>query len=205
MEGLIIFTKSFWRYWIPEAEAGFITKEVSEREPGSGMETLKKLGAAVIMLLFFSVSSAQAQDTWPRSGPSDPEIRDFVRRVNVQRHSVGCPELKWDDRIAAVARSHSRDMVARNYYSHISPEGKDPFDRLKEAGLDFSAAAENIASGPETGKEAFRVWLNSPAHRDNMLDCRYLLHGVGRVGGRWTHLLVKPVPEPESIPVFRFR
>jgi uncharacterized protein YkwD len=99
---------------------------------------------------------------------------------------MGCPELKWDDRIAAVALSHSRDMVSRNFFSHTNPDGKDPFDRLEEANLNSSAAAENIASGPKTGKEVYEIWLHNPSHRRNMLDCRFTRHGVGKAEGRWT-------------------
>jgi uncharacterized protein YkwD len=169
---------------------------------GEKMVFLRYLSAAVILIVFFPFSSVDSREAALRSGPSDTEIRDFIRRVNALRQSIGCPELKWDDRIAAVAQSHSRDMVERNFYSHINPDGKDPFDRLDEADIPFSAAAENIASGPKTGKEAYLIWLNSPSHRQNMLDCRFLRHGVGRVRGRWTHILVRPSPDPESSPFF---
>lgn len=156
------------------------------------MVILRCLAAAFILLFFFPFSSGDSQEAPLRSGPSDTEIRDFIRRVNALRQNSGCPELKWDDRIGAVAQGHSRDMVAKNFYSHTNPDGKDPFDRLREADIDFSAAAENIASGPKTGKEAYLIWLNSPNHRGNILDCRFLYHGVGRVRGRWTHIFIKP-------------
>ncbi|MCG6535060.1 MAG: CAP domain-containing protein [Syntrophales bacterium LBB04] len=112
--------------------------------------------------------------------------------VNAKRLSAGCPKLKWDDRVAAVAREHSRDMVSRHFFSHTNPEGKDPFERLKESNLPFSAAAENIALGPRTGKEVYDIWIRSSGHRENMLNCRYTRHGVGRTEDRWTHVLLKP-------------
>ena len=125
-------------------------------------------------------------------GLVDPEIREFVSLVNARRRSVGCPDLKWDDRIAAVAQRHSRDMVSRNFFSHTNPDGEDPFDRLEEADIDYSAAAENIASGPKTGKEAYEAWLTSASHRRNMLNCRYTRQGVGRSKNRWTEVLIRP-------------
>jgi len=150
------------------------------------------LPTALFCILLFLFSHGYPQEESIRSGLMDPEIRELVRLVNARRRSIGCPELKWDDRIAAVAQRHSRDMVKRNFFSHRNPKGKDPFDRLEEADLDSTAAAENIASGPQTGKEVYESWLNSPGHRRNMLNCRYLRHGVGREEGRWTHVLIRP-------------
>ncbi len=94
--------------------------------------------------------------------------------------STGCPELIWDRRVAGVALNHSADMVSRNFFDHTNPDGKNPFERLEESRLYFSSAAENIALGPKTGREAFDTWMRSPGHRKNMLDSRFTRHGVGR-------------------------
>jgi uncharacterized protein YkwD len=126
------------------------------------------------------------------SGPADSVIQEFLQLVNAKRRSVGCPELKWDNQIALVALKHSRDMISRNFFGHTNPDGKDPFERLQESKVVFSAAAENIAFGPKTGREVFEFWLSSPEHRKNMLDCRFTRHGIAYVEDRWTHLLLKP-------------
>ncbi len=150
----------------------------------------KYLSVVIVVLLLLSpVWAGEAQVT---SLPTDPAIQEFVRLVNAKRRSVGCPELKWDSRVAAIASAHSADMVSRNFFSHINPDGKSPFDRLEESKVAFSAAAENIALGPTTGREAYDTWMRSPEHRKNMLDCRFTRHGVGRVGNRWTHVLFRP-------------
>jgi uncharacterized protein YkwD len=153
---------------------------------------LKYLPIAVILILFWLFSSSYSKENKIRPGPEDPAIREFVSLVNAKRLSAGCPELKWDNRIAAVAQGHSRDMVSRHFFSHTNPEGKDPFERLKKSNLLFSAAAENIALGQHTGKEVFETWLRSSGHRKNMLNCRYTRHGVGRTRDCWTHDLLKP-------------
>ena len=125
-------------------------------------------------------------------GPAEPTIQEFLQLVNAKRHSVGCPELKWDNQIALVALKHSRDMVTHNFFGHTNRGGEDPFERLRKAGVVFSAAAENIALGQRTGREVFEIWLNSPGHRKNMLNCRFTRHGVAHVEGRWTYILLKP-------------
>jgi uncharacterized protein YkwD len=153
---------------------------------------LRHWPTALALILFISFSPGYPQKEPFPSGPVDPEVREFIRLVNARRHSIGCPELKWDDRIAAVAQRHSRDMIQRNFFSHRNPDGKDPFQRLKEADLHFSEAAENIASGPKTGKEAYEIWLTSPSHRRNMLNGRYTRQGVGRSKSHWTEILIRP-------------
>lgn len=150
------------------------------------------LSIAIISLLFLMFSLSYSSEKQVSTGPTDPVIREFVRLINAKRLAAGCPKLKWDDRIAAIARGHSRDMGSRNFFNHTNPDGKDPFDRLKESKLFFSAAAENIALGPRTGQEVYDVWLRSPSHRKNMLACRFTRHGVGRAGDRWTHVLFRP-------------
>jgi uncharacterized protein YkwD len=128
----------------------------------------------------------------PEAQPADPAIARFADLLNARRARDGCPALAWDDAVAAVAAAHSRDMAERDYFSHVSPQGRDPFHRLQAAGVAFVAAAENIAYGRDTGDGLFEQWLASPGHRGNMLDCRFTRHGVGRHGVHWTQVLIRP-------------
>ncbi|HSB05129.1 MAG TPA: CAP domain-containing protein [Thermodesulfobacteriota bacterium] len=148
---------------------------------------------AVIVLLFYALPpvgySAEDQAIF---NPPDPVIQEFVRLVNAKRRSVGCAELKWDSKVAAIAWGHSADMASRHFFSHTNPDGKGHFERLRESRLDFSAAAENIALGPKTAREAFDTWVGSAGHRKNMLDGRFTRHGVARVEDTWTHVLIRP-------------
>ena len=146
---------------------------------------------SVVILLFFFLPLGYADEAQIKSLPSDPAVQEFVRLLNAKRRSGGCPELKWDERVALIAYTHSADMDSRNFFSHINPEGKGPFERLQESKVAFSAAAENIAFGPKTGREVYDTWLRSPNHSRNMLDCRFTRHGVGRVGDLWTHVLFR--------------
>jgi uncharacterized protein YkwD len=105
---------------------------------------------------------------------------------------MGADRWRGTPGVAAVAASHSHDMVHRGYFSHVSPDGRDPFDRLTAAGIGYTAAAENIAYGRSTGDEVFAQWMTSPGHRTNMLNCRYTHQGVGRHDTHWTQVLIRP-------------
>lgn len=120
------------------------------------------------------------------------EIRDLVARINRHRRALGCPALRWDDRLASVALEHSEDMARRRFFSHTNPDGRDPFARLRRAGVRYRAAAENLASGQTTGAETFEGWMGSPGHRRNLEDCDYTRIGIGLHRGRWTCLLSLP-------------
>lgn len=149
----------------------------------------------IIISLFFQYALVFADDQAFAKSTDDPAVEEFIRLLNGRRSRMGCPELKWDDRAASVAKSHSRDMARRNYFSHINPEGKDSFDRLRASHVRYSLAGENIAAGVKSGQGAYELWLNSPDHRENMLDCRFTHQGVGKVGNRWTQILLRPLPK----------
>jgi uncharacterized protein YkwD len=73
-------------------------------------------------------------------------------------------------------------MVARNYFSHTTPDGVTPWDRARAAG-DHQPAAENIAAGNASAKDTMNQWMNSTGHRANILNCSYKSMGVGRATG----------------------
>lgn len=122
---------------------------------------------------------------------ADPAEAEVLAAVNVARAANGCPALAWDEALAQVARAHSADMAARDYVEHTNPDGLSPFDRAAAAGT--SASAENIAAGQQSAAAAMESWMNSPGHRDNILNCSLTRLGVGvgyggSYGITWTQL-----------------
>ncbi|HKP74103.1 MAG TPA: CAP domain-containing protein, partial [Longimicrobiaceae bacterium] len=109
------------------------------------------------------------------------------------RVRIGCAALQWDAAAARAAQSHSEDMARRNYFSHTSPEGANVGERVRAAGGNWRAVAENIAWGQRSADEVVRSWLSSPAHRQNIERCIYTRHGVGYADGRWTHVFYTPL------------
>lgn len=124
--------------------------------------------------------------------------------VNEVRASNGVPPLEYDLVLAQIARNHSLDMVARDYYSHDNPDGEGPSERASRQGYycrrDFGYAysigvAENIFHGyglaystmppAEVAFVAMESWMGSSGHRANILDRSYTKEGVGvAVAGR---------------------
>ena len=127
-------------------------------------------------------------------GSAGAEVRDLLDRINRRRAAIGCGPVVWDERLADVARRHSVDMARRGFFSHTNPDGRDPFDPLRRAGVRFRAAAENLASGQRTGSETFASWMGSAGHRHNLDECLYTRIGIGLHQGRWTCVLAR-LPE----------
>jgi uncharacterized protein YkwD len=125
-------------------------------------------------------------------GPLDPQLESFASLVNDHRVSVGCEPLAWVSAVADVAEAHSIDMYSRDFFAHVNPDGASPFDRMQDAGLSFSRAAENIAWGYPTPEAVLQGWLDSPGHRANIEDCALTEHGVGLHETYWTHLFRTP-------------
>jgi uncharacterized protein YkwD len=114
----------------------------------------------------------------PGDGPSalEAEILDLV---NAERTSRGLAALAWHPGAADVARAHSTDMAARDFFDHVNPDGLDPGDRLAAAGIHPSAWGENIAAGYPDAASVMDAWMNSPGHRANILNPIYTHLGVG--------------------------
>jgi uncharacterized protein YkwD len=56
------------------------------------------------------------------------------QQVNRERENRGLAPLELDEKIAVIARSHSRDMANGGFFSHINPAGEDPGRRAERMG-----------------------------------------------------------------------
>lgn len=117
----------------------------------------------------------------------EQEVFDLVNQIRAEN---GLEPFVYNVTLAQVARAHSQDMIDRNFFSHTNPDGEDPFDRMRDNGLSFSMAAENIAAGQRTPEEVVNSWMNSEGHRANILGgCEELGVGLalgGSYGYYWT-------------------
>lgn len=98
--------------------------------------------------------------------------------INEEREKAGLKPVQSDILLRNVARSHSRDMLIRGYFSHDSPTGETLSDRLKNAQVIYVSAAENIAMAP-TIELAHTALMNSPKHKDNILNPSFTHVGIG--------------------------
>lgn len=101
-----------------------------------------------------------------------------VTLTNARRQEAGCGPLKADASITAAAQAHAEDMSARGYFAHTNPEGVTFDQRIRNSGYQ-SPGAENIARGATTATDVVAMWMDSPGHRANILNCDLNTIGVG--------------------------
>lgn len=106
--------------------------------------------------------------------------KEVFNLINKKRAENGLSALKIDDEVVNVARIKAKDLVQNNYFAHESPTYGTPFQMLKNFGIFYKTAGENIA-GNSSNKKAVEAWMNSSGHRANILNSNYNYTGIGVV------------------------
>jgi uncharacterized protein YkwD len=123
------------------------------------------------------------------SKPRPDLEKQMLDLVNRERQAAGLSPLAADPELTEVARRHSADMFQRGYFAHDTPEGRTPFDRMREADVQFITAGENLALAP-TISVAHTGLMNSPGHRANILRGQFGRVGIGVMDGGMRGLMV---------------
>ncbi len=124
------------------------------------------------------------------SGGEGSAREEIFAQVNRERAKNNLPPVVCDAALSAIAQNYAKDMVERGFFNHTSPEGKDAFDRLNEAGISYRRAAENIACRePDAGK-VVKLWMGSPLHKKNILG-DFTNVGVGAYRQYYVLMLIK--------------
>lgn len=101
--------------------------------------------------------------------------------MNWDRQKFELSALSDYEPLLPVVRAHSQNMAENNFFSHTDPEGRDPFERMNEAGLAYSLAGENLAMGQMSVFHAHWGLMNSLGHRENILKPEFSHASVGLV------------------------
>lgn len=106
-------------------------------------------------------------------------ISGLLSATNVQRSSNGVGSLGLDSQLNAAAQAKANDMVSRGYWAHVTPDGKQPWWFITNAGYQYLSAGENLAYGFMTSDATITGWMNSPSHRTNLLNGTFTEVGFG--------------------------
>ncbi|ART78610.1 hypothetical protein B4U37_11290 [Sutcliffiella horikoshii] len=133
----------------------------------------------------------QQQAEESTEGISETEMK-VIELTNAERRKNGLSDLKADASLSNVARDKSKDMQTNNYFSHTSPTHGSPFDMMRDYGISYNTAGENIAMGQRSPEEVVQAWMDSEGHRKNILTPDFTHIGVGYVeeGNYWTQMFI---------------
>lgn len=139
--------------------------------------------AASCVLLFQVVVYIDGQTGDTLGIARDISEEKIVEETNQKRQKSGEAPLRLNRRLSRAAEEKARHMVTRDYWSHYGPAGSTPWSFIEDAEYTYQHAGENLAKNFQTSSGVISGWMNSPQHRDNMLDSRYQDIGVAAVDG----------------------
>lgn len=122
--------------------------------------------------------------------------QQMFQLVNQERARYGVPALKLNYELVKLARLKAGDMIEKNYFSHTSPTYGSPFDMMRQFGVSYSYAGENLAGAPSVSM-AHENLMNSSGHRRNILNSNFTEVGIGIVnGGPYGKMFVQMFIQP---------
>jgi len=142
----------------------------------------KYLPALVLFLTAFSIHTpAAANNSTKRvlSYATSISQSALLSETNSERTSNGVAGLNLNSLLNNAAQTKANDMVTRDYWSHITPDGNQPWHFIVGAGYQYTAAGENLAYGFGTSADTVTGWMNSPPHRENLLNSAFTDVGFG--------------------------
>ena len=124
----------------------------------------------------------------------------IIEDTNVERQKAGFSPVVANAALSQAAREKAANMFAENYWAHYSPSGRDPWGFIKGAGYKFSYAGENLARNFSDSEGVVVAWMNSPTHRETLLNPNYQEIGIavedGILQGQQTTLVVQMFGKP---------
>lgn len=112
--------------------------------------------------------------------------QDIILLTNSERIAAGLPPLAFNATLAAIAEAKAKDMIAKQYFAHVSPTGTTITDLALEYNYQYRNIGENLALGDfEDSKDVVNGWMNSPGHRANILNTDFTEIGVAAIMGNY--------------------
>jgi len=108
---------------------------------------------------------------------------EVISLTNAQRQQNGLSPLIENKTLNAAAVAKGNDMLAKGYWAHFAPDGTSPWSFFAKFGYKYLHAGENLARDFSNASSAVTAWMNSPTHRENILNSNYREIGIGVVEG----------------------
>lgn len=129
------------------------------------------LPAILILVLSLAIFLSTSRSTEQvLSDATEISANSLLEETNQERSAHGSPDLKFNNLLGEAAQNKADDMAKRDYWSHNTPDGKQPWQFINKEGYKYSVASENLAYGFNSSAEAIDAWMQSDSHRNAMLD-----------------------------------
>ncbi|MCP6761709.1 MAG: CAP domain-containing protein [Fischerella sp. CENA71] len=131
--------------------------------------------------------------------------QQVVELTNQERAKNNLPALKENAELNYVADEYAKQMSERRVLSHTGADGSLPWERAEAIGYEAKTMGENIGAGQTTPEQVVQDWMNSPGHRENILNPKYTEIGTGFHNNYWSQEFgsgdlnpISKIPNPPS-------
>lgn len=147
---------------------------------------IRRYGLAAVLVIAFVV---QLGYNFTKTGDVLGRIVNItsaglLAATNDQRLAAGSPALKINSQLSLAAEQKAQDILSRQYWDHVSPDGIEPWQWIKDSGYTYKSAGENLAKNFSSSGGVVTGWMNSDSHRENMLNPNYTDVGFASVDGK---------------------
>ena len=138
-----------------------------------------------LFLVFFQVVLNFTRKVFPRVLGFAAQISpsEVIRLTNDRRITAGLSPLSENGALSQAAQAKGADMLNKGYWAHFAPDGTSPWSFFTDFGYRYRYAGENLARDFSSPGAAVDAWMNSPTHRENILNGNYKEVGIGVVEG----------------------
>lgn len=143
-------------------------KEHSKRYKKVYYPYLPAILISILSLAIFTTTSRSTEQVL--SDATDISANSLLEETNEIRLENGSADLEFSELLGNAAQNKADDMAKRDYWSHGTPDGKQPWQFIHNQGYRYSVASENLAFGFNSATEAINAWMKSGSHKEVMLD-----------------------------------
>lgn len=137
------------------------------------------------------------------SGDTVTVAKNIVIYSNKEREKMGIGKVYENENLSKAAYDKLKDMFDKNYWDHTGPSGETAWDFINDSGYRYLLAGENLARGFNRSQDVVTAWMESPSHRENILNGRFKEIGVavgsGKLKGNTTTVIVQLFGEPKTV------
>lgn len=156
-------------------------------------------GLALYIMLFVILQSTFSWVSFSKPGilgtSSNITKEQIIELTNIERAKNSLPPLSENSNLDSAAEGKAANMFSENYWAHFAPSGKSPWDFILGSGYKFSVAGENLAKNFSSSSDVVTAWMNSPSHKENIVNSKYKDIGIavedGEINGQKTTLVVQ--------------
>lgn len=195
-----------WQNWfVSEGKNWFLPHKDTHKKA----HLISREGLVIYILIFILLQVSFSIAGFIKPGilgiNSSIDQKSLIELTNQERQKQGLSQVSENEALDKAAVLKAQNMFQENYWAHFAPSGKTPWDFILGTGYKFTFAGENLAKNFYSPDEVVKAWMNSPTHRDNLLNSKYKDIGIavveGNLNGQKTTLVVQMFGTSQNLAV----